>query len=324
MLSRRSLAAGLALGLVPSVSWARRYPPIGPLGDSPPEQPADIRSGVDRDDRMTIPVTIGGQGPFHFVVDTGADRSVVADDVAGRLGYAPGPMILVHGIAGAEMTATVQAPTLMVGDLRLKGGNLPVTPRSRLGVDGMLGVDMLQNRRLVMDFKERTLRIGPSADFEHALKGQETVMRAMKRFGRLAVVDANADDVDVTAFVDTGAAISIGNMALETRLRAGKDGMPPEQATINLYGVTADTVTGSVRRVRRLSVGRLDFNDMPLVFCDLHLFELWGLSRTPAVLLGMDLMQRFASVELDYGQRAMRFRLAENDLTPTGFQIARA
>jgi predicted aspartyl protease len=41
-------------------------------------------------DRMTVEVFINGQGPFNFVVDTGADRSALSTTLAARLGLEPG------------------------------------------------------------------------------------------------------------------------------------------------------------------------------------------------------------------------------------------
>ena len=33
----------------------------------------------------TVPVMINGQGPFDFVVDTGADRTVISEELAKQL-----------------------------------------------------------------------------------------------------------------------------------------------------------------------------------------------------------------------------------------------
>lgn len=316
MLNRRALAAGL--GLLPfAPALAQAAPPLGALPDGPPG--TEIGAGRDSLDRLTIPVTIDGQGPFRFVVDTGADRSVIADDIATQLGKAAGPLVLVHGIAGMDHAPSMHLGPIKVGHLSLKSGPVPVLPRAQLGADGMLGVDVLQGRRLIMDFDARILKIRASEESENLIGGQQMVVRAHKRFGRLTVVDALADRVTTAAFVDSGAELSVGNLALAEKLsrRLG----PSEQET-TLYGVTTQTVAGSVRRISSLQLGGVEFTDLPLVFADLHLFDLWGLKDKPTVLLGMNVLRLFSRVELDYGAKALRFRLSS--LTPPGYQVASA
>ncbi|MBI5941594.1 MAG: clan AA aspartic protease, partial [Caulobacterales bacterium] len=136
MLSRRRLALALSgAALAPGLAFGQE-----PVSNDPE---AIIGAGEDRYDRLTIPVMIGGHGPFDFVVDTGADRTVLSEDVAEQLGLPPGRDVLVQGITGSEMTRTVLAPEITLGSVVLKGLDLPVLPRQRLGVDGLLGVDAL-------------------------------------------------------------------------------------------------------------------------------------------------------------------------------------
>src|SRR5690606_24431316 len=93
--------------------------------------------------RMSAEVRLNRQGPFRFVVDTGANRTALADDVAARLGLPPGPEVLVHGVTAAEPTPTALVRELEVANQRYDDLVTPVFPRSRLGVDGLLGVDVL-------------------------------------------------------------------------------------------------------------------------------------------------------------------------------------
>ena len=44
----------------------------------------------DHSARMTVPVSIGGQGPFDFIVDTGAERTVISSELAARSIWRPG------------------------------------------------------------------------------------------------------------------------------------------------------------------------------------------------------------------------------------------
>ena len=52
---------------------------------SPTPAADEVATGLDRSLRMTVPVMINGQGPFDFVVDTGADRTVISEELAKQL-----------------------------------------------------------------------------------------------------------------------------------------------------------------------------------------------------------------------------------------------
>ncbi|MEI9853098.1 MAG: aspartyl protease family protein [Sphingomonas sp.] len=42
------------------------------------------------DDRLTVAVAVGSSGPYNFIIDTGAERTVVSRELAGQLGLAAG------------------------------------------------------------------------------------------------------------------------------------------------------------------------------------------------------------------------------------------
>ena len=304
MLNRRHLALALTgVALAPTLARAQGILP------PPPESVETIGAGEDRYDRLTIPVTIGGQGPFDFVVDTGADRTVLSQDVADQLGLPRGADVLVQGITGSEMTPTVQAPEITLGKVVLKGLDLPVLPRARLGVDGLLGVDALQKRRLVMDFRERRLEIIPaSGAFKPGTTGRDAYVSARDRFGRLVVIDANANGAPVSAFIDSGAGMSIANRALAESIRA-RGGWRGEGQTVPLYGVTSHQATGELRVLDSIRLGGLRFTDIPVLISDLDLFAAWGMADRPTILLGVNVLRLFSRVEMDYGRKRVMFRV---------------
>jgi len=51
--------------------------------------------------RAVALININGQGPFRFIIDTGANRSVLSQALATRLGLAPSGEDVVHSIDGA-------------------------------------------------------------------------------------------------------------------------------------------------------------------------------------------------------------------------------
>src|SRR5690606_31863811 len=61
-----------------------------------------IESITDYYQRMTVPVTIEGQGPFRFMIDTGAQATVVTRGLSDRLGLKPLGSATVVGMASAQ------------------------------------------------------------------------------------------------------------------------------------------------------------------------------------------------------------------------------
>jgi hypothetical protein len=60
----------------------------------------------------------------------------------------------------------------------------------------------------------------------------------------------------------------------------------------------------------KIQLQRLEFTDCSLVIVDLQVFDIWGLSDKPALMIGMNYLRQFASVAIDYGLKEIRFDLA--------------
>ena len=56
----------------------------------------------DSGDRMTVAVSVGGQGPYRFLVDTGSERTVISRQLANRLQLAAGKNMTLHSMIGVS------------------------------------------------------------------------------------------------------------------------------------------------------------------------------------------------------------------------------
>lgn len=333
MLTRRNLTAGLGLSLMAEQAWARsatpaplaqqaspQAPTTPPQGASPAtdEPPAVfLDTALDAIDRMTVEVFINEQGPFNFVVDTGADRSALSTTLAARLGLERGPDVMLHGVGGSALTQTAKVPLMVAGDARMKNAELPVLTPERLGVDGLLGVDMLNDRNVIMDFRRKRLEVRRSSPLSADYHGvREVSVLADARFGRLAVANARVSGVRCMAFIDSGSGASMGNMALAEAIKLRVRRKPEPAMAVRLIGVAGEATVGELRVVRSIELGALRMTNLPLVLADLHIFDVWNLNGRPAVLLGVDVLKMFARVELDFGSDRVKFRLGKGWAPP--------
>ena len=75
----------------------------------------------DRAKRMTVPVSIEGNGPFSFVIDTGAERTVISRKVADNLALEGEEPAQLMSIAGISMVDMVYVPRLTLGQKNYDG-----------------------------------------------------------------------------------------------------------------------------------------------------------------------------------------------------------
>lgn len=307
---RRLLIAAGALGVAGPVLAQTEPPPSAPGADSVIDLLPNLVT------RMSAEVRLNRQGPFRFVVDTGANRTALADDVAARLGLPPGPEVLVHGVTAAEPTPTALVRELEVANQRYDDLVTPVFPRSRLGVDGLLGVDVLGRFRLTFDVLRGQLLLGGSrlgvamggdTDTASRLGGGESRLRARHRFGQLTLVNVSADGVPIHAFIDSGAQYSVGNMALFNSVAVRRPSVLEQRWTVPVVGATGRVIQGQLAILDTIRLGSTSIRQLPVVFADLHAFTIWELHDTPALLMGADVLGLFSHVTLDYGRREMRF-----------------
>jgi len=268
------------------------------------EPPATLSSVVDIYKRMTGPVRVQGTGPYPFVVDTGANQSVVSAEIVQKLGLKPGDPQPLNGVAGVQLTPTVTA-SLQFGGRPAHEATLSVLPASAIGGPGMLGLDQLDGARLTLDFARQQVTI----DEGPALPGGGDAfhMRAERRDGQLTLVDADLAGIKVTAFLDSGAQDTIGNMALRA-LAITRYPLTPIQH-VPIVSVTGQTIAAEFADLPDLRIGGVTLPNWPVAFADLHIFRMWDLTNAPAILIGIDVLSRFETVCLDFRNDRVGFRL---------------
>ena len=128
-------------------------PPAPSPAEAPPEQTTSVKLVRDESDRMTVGVRVGDYGPFAFLVDTGAERTVISREIADRLKLRAGRPVILRSVLGSSVVPTVKMPALQTGSTqagsgraragRIMVGDAPALPTEHIGADGILGVDRL-------------------------------------------------------------------------------------------------------------------------------------------------------------------------------------
>lgn len=115
-----------------------------------------------------VEVSLQGQGPFPFALDTGASSSVVDLDVATRLGLPrSGTTRDVIGVIGEQTVPLAEVASWRLGDVELGPTRVALVdlpePGQGPGLDGLLGSDVLSRFGcVVVDYANRRLELPPA------------------------------------------------------------------------------------------------------------------------------------------------------------------
>lgn len=271
--------------------------------------------------RMTVPVSIGGAVSQPFVIDTGAERTVVSRQLAERLRLAAGPQVRLTTMTGSAQVQTVVVPSLAVGPVRdVQAFNAPALEAGHLGAEGLLGIEQLRNHMVAIDFDRREMAVRPSRGTSRARSvardPDEIVVVARNRMGQLIVTEAQLEGQRVTVVLDTGSQVSMGNLALQRRLR-----QIALKGPIELASVTGEKLTVNYHIAARVQIGGVMMRGLPVAFADVPPFAHFGLSDQPALMLGMDALRAFRRVEIDFPARRVRFLMPRSSVPQTGTRI---
>ena len=256
--------------------------------------------------RMFIDVRVNDTGPHRFLVDSGADRSVVSDGLAARLNLPAGASVRVQGMAGSRQVGTVEVAALTLGQSEIGPLQAPSLPSRALGADGLIGIDALADQRLLLDFDKRTITVQDSRK-PFAANGMEIVVTARRRKGQLIITQASVGNRAVSAVIDTGSEVTLGNRVLRERLYGTR--RPEKMIDIELLSVTGQVLKAEAMVLNNVKIGGLTLNNVVVAFADAPPFALFGLNNQPAIFLGSDLLASFRRVALDFGNRKVRFTL---------------
>lgn len=295
-LSAFGSAYALALGAGCSAVAMAQSPPL-------PRATEVVQLQRDRHDRLTVPVHIGTSGPFDFLIDTGSERTVLSRQIATTLGLAISGNGTVVGVAGSVPVDLVDIDEIRLGMRSYYTLTAPLLEDQHIGADGIVGLDSLQNQRVLIDFGANRIAIGDAASLG-GTRGFEIVVKAKRRSGQLIMTNAIVDGVSTDIVIDTGSDTSIGNIALRNALsRRGKT-----QPTV-LFSVTGQSIGAEMGMASVIDVDGLKLHNTYLSFADAPAFHRLGLARRPAMLMGMSQLRMFKRVAIDFAMRRVLFDL---------------
>lgn len=262
---------------------------------------------------MTVPVNISNSGPYPFVIDTGAERTVISRELARNLRLPAGNPINVIAMSGRSQVNTVIVPSLTFSSVPAIGEiRAPALGAGDLGGLGLLGIDTLRDHVITLDFDAGTMSLLPADKRKKRLgrsSADEIVVTAKSTMGQLIVTDADFDGRAIRVIIDTGSPISVGNIAMRRLVQRATGKLEPLEMT----SATGGKIQTQYARVGQVRVGGIQFSSLSVAFADVPPFERFGVAKRPAMLLGMNALRNFRRVQIDFANRQIRFQMPRND-----------
>jgi Aspartyl protease len=260
----------------------------------------------DEQGRIVVPVMLNEQGPFYFMLDTGATHTVITQQALAQLGLQADERwpVLLRGVSSVKRVPTVVVDSLQAGSLQFNQLRMPVLSGLIVeGLDGILGIDSLGDNRISADFQNDSVRI-TDANGVLADKGYSVV--AFHRIERpLIMINARVGRVPARAIIDTGGAHTLGNAALLKALQRQSGGKLAGARQGEVTDATNTTQPTLLAPVPNIAFGPVAVVNLPVSFGEFPVFDTWGVNDRPTLLIGMDALGLLNGLTIDYRRKQL-------------------
>ncbi len=251
-------------------------------------------------------VLINGQGPFNFVIDTGASQVVLSEKVIGQLGLKPVTTTVMHGVGGGgridSKLFTVNEITL--GQVKVK--NLPIgtfnDPLVTQLADGILGTSALADFIVTVNYAENRLELTKKA----VASTPTTETLSARCFSNLMLVPLEINGQFHGNFVvDTGAVTTVLSQTMAAKLGVNES-TPNAKIEMGLSGVGG--MEGLVLRVPNIVLKTAKNTETFPQVLAIDLKEISKMVGTEVSgVIGFDFLENY-KVTLDYNAVEVRLK----------------
>ena len=212
---------------------------------------------------LIVPAGINGHW-VRLVVDTGAERTVLSDETAARLGLPHDPRFVSHtvGVGGMTTSTDVTLAGLVLGGVRFPVSHvavnrLPLDGTAGLRADGLLGADILLAFDLDIDVPDQRLtlyRPRLCADAHPPWPERAIPVAGVAARKDRLLLPIELDGVGGMAILDTGAQTTTIGVGLARKLGLDTQAMAQDPAVRHI-GAGQGSMVAHVHRFDELRIG---------------------------------------------------------------------
>ena len=266
---------------------------------------------VGADARVATDVFVNGQGPFSFLLDTAASRSMMFEHVRAKLGIATtgGPPLTVYGMQNIGTAVPVLVDQLRLSNETIRGLAMGVLPDDSDPADGLLGMDVLSNYQVVLDrvnlrLKLQTQDSGGASDFRDWPSLSLTRRTANDAAANLWLMRASVGGISVNSLLDMGSGMTIVNWPAAEQLGLKRTHFPREGVPQKLRDALGTVEPIIFATGLTIWLGGHVFTDQTVLVANVRVFQYFHLDGEPAAIIGSGLLKD-NSVAIDFARQRL-------------------
>jgi predicted aspartyl protease len=271
------------------------------------EQPYRVGS----DARIVTDVFVNGKGPYSFLLDTAASRSMMFEHLRARLGLATlddGPLI-VYGLQNVGTAAPIKAEELRLSTETIRGLPMGVLPDDSDPADGLLGMDALSRYLVVLDREQMRLTLlAPEGGADAAFRSWPSlslIRRPVKdTAASLWLMRANIGGASVPSLLDMGSGMTILNWNAAELMGLKRTNFPREGISQKLRDALGTVEPVIFAKGVTIWLGGRVFTDQTVLVANVNVFRYFHLDVGPAAIIGSGLLKD-NSLAFDFAQQRM-------------------
>lgn len=248
----------------------------------------------------TVPVQIQGQGPWPFVIDTGASNTLIVSSLAAEFGYQP--TAIRDDVQ--SLTDLYRAEPFRLADVTMGLAHArelytiiaDIEADETVSAYGLLGVDIFSQSRsnrahsFTVNFPELSLNFD-AQPIEHG-----DAIISQERNLVFAGVTAGRVRRAHHALIDTGSPFTIVNSRMARRLQGFNT---VTRVAVSDYAQRIELDNATTIRISRLQVGGLYVGPVYAVESNVDAFRALGWNDEPAMIIGLDVLEQ-GQLTIDY------------------------
>ena len=250
---------------------------------------------------ILLPVQVNGDGPFEFILDTGAGTSLLSSDLAKKLKIKIISTKEGQSAGGKISVSLGKVDSLAVGQAKLDDVDVGIVDLTHIGntigtkIDGDIGYNFLKHFRITIDYHDCEIRLDEPRPIERLGRPAkaEVPMRLASLAKPLLLVDVHANGHGPFQFaIDTGTSTTA--IAPELAQQLGLKSSPVGPLTTG--GAQVNVTAGTLESFK---VGRAGVDDLVVVVADFFAMLSQAVGAKLDGIVGYNFLRNFRVV-MDY------------------------
>ncbi len=246
-----------------------------------------------------VEAMVDGQGPFPFVIDTGASSSALFEDFARAQGIFINEedQIFVRGLLDVGERPSARLETFELGNITVEDMRVIVLAGGirDFNVAGVIGLDLFGDGAILMNDRDRTFTIAPPGALNSdEVRGWDKVplLRAPEGapdFGLRFARFKRGPDIDFLTLVDTGSDFSSVNWVAADLIQPIRGLREQLRRQWEVQGAIGSFRPRALVTFETLTLGERDWRDVDVVVLELDSLDVIGAETGPFMIAGANL-----------------------------------